>query len=182
MLKIIRSVILISIIVVFAGCVRRPSGYSTHRNRRSVEEYSIEKTPLPTRSTIKRQTDKIATSLPDKVKSLANKVERAYRSRQVTAADLAEWTSLYAEYSIDYSLSLRKLSDSECESIEYNLGKIAGYVYRDTVSPVIDELEEIDKGIEDYEERSQKWKGAAKKGFEEVTGVSADDILDDTLF
>lgn len=131
--------------------------------------------------TVRNQAIRAANSLPDKVKSLVNKVERKYRSGNVTAEDLAEWTSLYAEYSIEYSLSLNKLSDSECESIEYNLGRIAGYVYRDTVIPMMEEIEEIEQGIEVYEERSQNWKGAAKMGFEEVTGVSADEIFDDAI-
>lgn len=67
-------------------------------------------------------------------------------------------------------MSTQNLTDEECELIEFNLGKIAGSVYKDGVVPVMNELEMIGEGIEDYEERSKKWKGASERGFESVAG------------
>ncbi len=161
-----------------SGCVRRPAGQVNTRDYSRYNNSSREEIPLPSRSDIQRSSSKVAGSLPNKVKALADKVERAYKSGRATANNLAEWAALYAEYSLEYSCSLSKLTDVQCESIEYNLGRIAGYVYRDSVTPIMEELDDINKGLEDYEERSKKWEGAAKKGFEDVTGVSSEDIFD----
>lgn len=81
-----------------------------------------------------------------------------------------EWTELYAEYSVEYALSTHSLTDAECESIEFNLGKIAGRIYKDTVSPLIEEVNAIANGLEEYETRSKKWEGAAERGFKSIAG------------
>ena len=180
MLKISRVISFSLLIIALAGCVRRPSNQMNPKQYNNYDnEISSNSHYLPSKSDIKRTTTKVAGSLPVKVKALADKVERSYKLGKVSSKDLAEWVELYAEYSLEYSCSLNKLSDAQCESIEYHLGRIAGYVYRDTVSPIMEELDEINKGLENYEERSQKWHGAAQKGFEDVTGVSGDDIFGD---
>ena len=34
----------------------------------------------------------------------------------------------------------------------------------------MNEIEKIGEGVEDYEERSKKWEGAAERGFKSVAG------------
>lgn len=104
------------------------------------------------------------------MQQLANQIERKFRADSYTADDLERWASLYLEYAFEYSISTQNLSDKQCESIEYNLGKIAGSVYKDGVVPVLNEIENIGEGLESYEERSKKWSGAAERGFRSVAG------------
>ncbi len=165
-------------IVVISGCVRRSTGPRNISDYSRYNNSTREEVTLPSRSDIQRASSTVAYTLPTKVKALADKVERAYKSGRATANNLAEWVALYTEYCLEYSCALSKLTDDQCESIEYNLGRIAGYVYKDTITPIMEELDDINKGLEDYEERSKKWDGAAKKGFEDVTGVSSEDIFD----
>lgn len=169
MKKALRLLFLAVLILCVSGCVRKPSSYTPTRH--FVERQSVTNTPLPNKASMKRQRSAVANTLPSKVQALATRVERAYKRERVSAEDLAEWVNLYAGYCVEYSLSLNKLSDSECESIEYLLGRIAGYIYRDTVSPILEDLDDINEGLEGYEERSQRWRDAAKKGFEEVAGT-----------
>ena len=158
------------------GCVRKHPSYSTP-NRQRIENRAVDDVPIPTKRVMERQRSTVAGSLLSRVKALASKVGRAYRNGRVSAGDLAEWADQYLAFCTEYALSLNKLSDHECEEIEYNLGKIAGLIYRDSVAPILEEVEDISQGMEEYETRSQKWKGAAKKGFEDVTGQSLDDLF-----
>lgn len=114
-------------------------------------------------------------SLPSKVLQLANQVERKFKTDSYTADDLERWANLYVEYTMEYYLSTQNLTDEQCESIEFNLGKIAGSVYKDGIVPVINEIEKIGEGLEDYEERSQKWAGAVERGFKSVAGDTDSD-------
>lgn len=170
----------LALAITLSGCVRNPSSSRYQRNsyeRNSYErEVSGDDVTLPTRSSIKRTRTKTAESLPAKVEALESRVERAYRRGNVTAGDLDEWVSLLTEYYMEYTLTVGSLTDSQCESIEYNFGRIAGYIYKDTVNPILDEIEDITDDLEDYDTRSEKWEGIAEKGFEDASGISLDDI------
>lgn len=140
----VRSFILslLVILLMAPSCVRRPSSYS-----RTVHPATHD------------------TSLAGKVQMLANQVESKFKSDNYTINDIQNWAEQFTAYVLEYSLSTQNLTDAQCESIEYNLGRIAGVVYKDGVVPVMKELEEIEEGINNYEERSKKWEGAAERGF-----------------
>lgn len=111
-------------------------------------------------------------TIAGKVQQLSNEIEKAYRRGRVSAEDLVIWARLYSEYCMEYAVSTHLLTDKECESVEFNLGKIAGRIYKDTIAPAIDELQEIADGLEEYEQRSRKWEGAMEEGFKSVAGSS----------
>lgn len=188
-MKRIVSIILVLSIVLVSSCVRKPSSYSRTPANRSYpsasfdddsDEYggvkSTNRRKPSTRNAGSTRASRAIhsathdTSLPTKVKRLANQIERKFRADSYTADDLDRWANLYIEYVFEYSLSTQNLTDEQCESIEFNLGRIAGAVYKDGVVPVLNELEKISEGVEDYEERSKKWQGAAERGFKSVAG------------
>lgn len=171
------TILLISFVLVasFGGCVRRQPSARYHRNYYEQETSSDDFT-LPTRSSIKRARSQAAGSLPSRVQSLANQVERAYKRGRVSSKDIENWSALLIEYYMEYGMTLGSLTDQQCESIEYNVGRIAGYIYKDTVNPLLEEMEDIADDLDDYETRSKKWEGASDKGFEDASGIKLDDI------
>lgn len=168
-----------SFALLTTSCVRQPSSYTRHQpDRREyysesennyVDSYSRSQTKS-TRASRAIHSATHDTSLPAKVQRLANQIERKFKSDSYTADDLERWANLYVEYAFEFSLYTQNLTDEQCESIEFNLGKIAGAVYKNGVVPVLNEIEKISEGIEDYEERSKKWEGAAERGFKSVAG------------
>ena len=105
-----------------------------------------------------------STSLDTKVARLTSEIERKYNSQNFDENDVARWSEAIQEYFLEYTLSTSSLSDDQCESIEYNFGKIAGLVCNIISDPIAEVYEEI----EQYEERSEKWEDAAERGFESV--------------
>ncbi len=103
-------------------------------------------------------------SLDTKVARLTSEIERKYNSQNFDENDVARWAESIQEYFLEYTLSTSSLSDDQCESIEYNFGKIAGLV----CNIISDPLAEVYEEIEQYEERSEKWEDAAERGFESV--------------
>lgn len=163
------AILLMISLLLFSSCVRKSSRDRT-RERGTVSYPSESRRQGSTRAERAIHSATHDRSLPSKVQRLADQIERKFKADTYTAEDLANWTSLYLEYSMAYSLSSQNLSDEQCESIEFNLGKIAGVIYKEGVIPVMDEIDEIEKGIEDYEERSKKWAGAAERGFRSAAG------------
>lgn len=171
---------LLVIFLMIPSCVRRPSSYSS--TLPSHREYSADKDNYYQEAAYSRNRTKSTrasravhsvthdTSLAGKVQRLANQVESKFKADNYTINDIKNWAEQLTAYMLEYSLSTQNLTDEQCESIEYNFGRIAGVVYKDGVMPVIKELEEIEDGIDDYEERSRKWEGAAERGFQSAVG------------
>ena len=162
-MKKIIIIIIVSLLVM--DCTHRPEA---RRKSPSPHGGSIEY-PIP-RKTTSSPSKGEKNNLPAKIQKLEREIERAYKRNSVSAEKLLNWSQLYAEYTLEYSLSTHTLSDSECEFIEYHLGKIAGRIYNNSVAPVIDEIEQIADGLNEYETRSKKWEGAAERGFKSVAG------------
>lgn len=116
--------------------------------------------PLPERKTTKVTSSK----LDVRVARLASEIERKGKTWKFTEEDVTRWVEKIEEYYLEYTLSTSSLSDAQCESIEYNFGKIAGLLYNMIAEP----LEAVSDELEQYEERSERWAGAAERGFESV--------------
>lgn len=106
----------------------------------------------------------VAVGLDGKVARLTAEIERKYANQSFDENDVARWTQSIQEYFLEYTLSTSSLSDEQCESIEYNFGKIAGLV----CNMISDPLAAVYEEIEQYEERSEKWEDAAERGFDSV--------------
>ena len=178
-----RKSLIVLAVCVFAlcACVRRPAGsaapaYPTSSYSDDADDHDgyghsgARPSPRGNRASRAIHYATHDKSLPGQVKQLADKVERRFRSGNVSADEFTEWAQEYLVLAAQYAMSTQNLSDSQCESIEYNLGRIAGIIYRDGVVPIMNEVEDINKGLEDYEERSKKWEGAAERGFKHEAG------------
>ena len=142
-----RYLYLIIAAIVLSACVGNPpSGAST----------SPVRTPrTKTAGTI---------SLDAKVARLTSEIERKYNNQSFDDSDVARWAESIQEYFLEYTLSTSSLSDEQCESIEFNFGKIVGLV----CNIISDPLAEVYEEIKQYEDRSEKWEDAAERGFESV--------------
>lgn len=177
-MRYIRFTSIVVLSVILLSCVRRPGSYSmssdtseiSYNSSRTEEHLVRSKSRKSTRASRAIHSVTHDKSLPQKVQQLANQIERKMRADSYTADDLEVWMNLYVEYTMEYSLSTQNLSDEQCESIEFNLGRIAGVIYRDGIAPVLSEIKEIGEGLEDYEVRSKKWEGAGERGFNSVAG------------
>lgn len=156
------AVIFATIALISTSCVRRPSTRSERTHSERVES--------PRRHSGRSSSNRDSGSLASRVQRLTNTIDRKSSSNSFTEKDVEEWMEKSQEYALEYIASISHLSDKECESIEYNFGKIAGILYNDQVVPLLDELEEIADGLDEYESRSEKWEGALERGFESASG------------
>lgn len=161
--------ILIAVLSLILGCTHRPE-----TKRQNIPpsdgtfEYSLPRKSRPSSPKGGKN------NLPARIKKLEKEIERAYKRGSVSAEKMLNWSKLYGEYTLEYSLSTHTLSDAECEFVEFHLGKIAGFIYNNSVGPVIDEVEQIANGLDEYETRSKRWEGAAERGFKSVVGGDID--------
>lgn len=155
--------LILSLCLLMTCCTRRPKTLppSTNRNDR-VSQYHRERKPQ------RKEQSPLAT----KVQKLADEVDRAYKRNRVSTDDISRWAQLYSEYYLEYTLSTHHLTDEECASVEFNFGKIAGRIYKNTITPVLKELNDISNGLEEYQQRSKKWEGAIENGFQ--SGADSD--------
>lgn len=171
--------VLVIFVTISPSCVRQPG--SGHRSSKASPSYDIRSIPSRTHTKSTRASRAIHSAADGKaldvrVKRLSDQIERRFKADNYTYEDLQKWADLYLRYATEYSISTQNLTDSQCESIEFYLGRIAGIIYKDGLEPVIDEVESIVEGIEDYEERSKRWQGAAERGFKSAAGdVDFDD-------
>lgn len=139
------------IVIAVTSCVGNPpSAVSGRASSRPYKEQNMSK--------IK------SSRLDDKVARLASEIERKGKTWKFTEDDVARWVQNIQDYYLEYTLSTSTLSDEQCESIEYNFGKIAGLLCNMIAEP----LEAVSDELEQYEERSERWAGAAERGFESV--------------
>lgn len=134
-------------VVVLSACVGNPPSGSSSYSARPARVKAVG-----------------AASLDAKVARLTAEIERKYGNQSYDEDDVVRWAQSIQEYFLEYTLSTSSLSDDQCESIEYNFGKIAGLV----CNIISDPLEEVYEELEQYEERSEKWEDAAERGFESV--------------
>lgn len=164
-----KSTFLLLMVSIAIGCIRQPDyGDAGHRNSRITPSTENDDNGSYVRSRNNTRQDNLP--LSTRVENLANKIERVYKRGKVTEKQLSQLVSLFSDYILEYTVSIQDLSDEQCESIEYDFGRIAGLVYKNSAEPIIDEVEEISQGLEDYERRSKKWEDAAERGFESEAG------------
>lgn len=153
--------LILSLCLLMTCCIRRPEtrSPSSDRYNRTSQNHRERMTP-----------QKKQHPLALKVQKLADEVERAYKHNRVSTDNISRWAQLYSEYYLEYTLSTHHLTDEECASVEFNFGKIAGRIYKNTITPVLNELNDISNGLEEYQRRSKKWEGAIENGFRSGAG------------
>jgi len=105
-------------------------------------------------------------TLDERVSSLASAIEKEYSAKTYDETDLTYWTHTILDFSIEYAASISELSDTQCASIEYNFGRIAGMMCNMVSEP----LETFSKELEDFLRRREGWENEAERGFKSVIG------------
>ena len=165
--------VLVAVLLFVPSCIRQPKTYNQTMRPNPQDNPMSYSRSARTKSTRASRSIHSATdgkSLDVRVKRLSDQIERHFKADNYSVEDLQRWGELYLSYATEYSISTQNLTDSQCESIEFYLGRIAGIIYKDGLEPVIEEVESIVEGIDNYEERSKRWRGAAERGFKSAAG------------